>query len=261
LRDTAGCDDAVDLSLIIPFYNPGLAVRSTVQRAAEALEDRGLSFEIIAVSDGSTDESVEALHDVLSGMIRTVVLPVNRGKGFAVRTGFAMARGDWVAFIDADGDIPPEILVPMMERAMATNADIVFGSKRHPESEVSVPVVRRIYSWGYRRLVRRLFHLSVADTQTGVKVLRSEVVAAVLPLVAQERYALDLELFVLADRLGFRTFIEAPVRVEKQYRSTVSLRSVRSILWDTLKIYRRFRSMGAHAPEMSDETRGAQPTS
>lgn len=244
----------VDLSLIIPFYNPGREVRRTAERAAEALAGAGVSCEIIAVSDGSTDDSVQALDGVLPGILRVIELPANRGKGYAIRTGMGLATGDQVGFIDADGDIPAEVLVPMMRTAMATGADIVYGSKRHPQSDVAVSGVRRISSWGYRHLVKRLFDLAVPDTQTGVKIIRRPLVDALLPLVAEERYVLDLEIFVVAQRLGFDAFVEAPIRVEKQYSSTVSLRSVRSIVGDTLKVYWRFRSGRTLRPAREPES-------
>ena len=235
--------DRPDLSLVVPFYNPGPVVRHTVERAGRALERSGVSYEIIAVSDGSTDDSERTLAGLLPGVLETVTLETNRGKGYAVRFGMQRARGRFVGFIDADGDIPPEILSEFVAAA-GQDADIVFGSKRHPASSVEVPLVRRLYSWGYRTLVRALFHLSVPDTQTGIKLVRAEVVEAVLPAMVQERFAFDLELFVLAQRFGFDRFVELPVRVDKQYSTTVSFRSVCSILWDTLNISWRLRSSG-----------------
>src|SRR3984957_3859966 len=248
---------SLDFSLVIPFYNPGPVVRRTTERAARALEGAGLSFEIIAVSDGSTDGSAATLAGLLPGVLRLVALDVNRGKGHAVRVGMAGAAGRLVGFIDGDGDIPPEILGDFVRLAMTTDADIVFGCKRHADSRVTVPLIRKLYSWGYRGLVRRLFDLSVPDTQTGIKVLRAEVVSATLPAMTEERFAFDLELFVLAHRYGFDAFLEAPVQVDKQYSSTVSLRSVGSILWDTLKIYWRFRHSESDPGLPPDGRRGA----
>jgi len=195
----------------------------------------------VAVSDGATDDSTASLAGLLPGVLETVVLERNRGKGHAVRVGMQRARGRLVGFIDADGDIPPEILPDFVAAAHETGADILFGSKRHPGAQVALPWVRRLSSSAYRMLVRVLFHLSVPDTQTGVKLLRAEVASAVLPSMIEERFAFDLELFVLAQRLGYRSFVEVPVRVDKQYTSTVSVRAARTILWDTLKIYWRFR--------------------
>lgn len=249
-----------DLSLVVPFYNPGPVVRRTVERASRALASSGVTYEIIAVSDGSTDDSEQTLAGLLPGVLETVTLETNRGKGFAVRSGMRHATGRFVGFIDADGDIPPEILPEFAAAAAQQHADIAYGSKRHPASSVEVPLVRRLYSWGYRSVVRALFHLSVPDTQTGIKLVRAEVLEAVLPAMAEERFAFDLELFVLAQRLGFDRFIELPVRVDKQYSTTVSFRSVGSILWDTLNIWWRLcRPRASRRPlarlEMETETR------
>jgi glycosyltransferase involved in cell wall biosynthesis len=229
-----------DLTLIVPFFNLGSVVAQTVERAAASLAGCGATFEIIAVSDGSTDQSAAGLSSLLPGVLETVFLEVNRGKGYAVRVGMGRATGRFVGFIDADGDIPPEILADFVAVAKAENPDIVFGSKRHPDSTVAVPLVRRIASLGYRWLIRLLFRLSVPDTQTGIKLLRADVAAAVLPKMVVDRFAFDLEIFVLAKRLGFDAWIDLPVRVDNGYSSTVSFRAARTIVVDTFKIYFRF---------------------
>src|ERR1700728_1595025 len=146
---------ALEISLVIPFYNPGLsALRDTVRRSSQALVAVDAAFEIIAVSDGSTDGSPEGLAEDRSPWLRLVEVPDNRGKGHAVRIGFAQARGEYVGFIDADGEIAPEVLSDLVATARAERPDLIVGSKRHPDSQVRYPVVRRLYSLGYRRLVR-----------------------------------------------------------------------------------------------------------
>ena len=87
-------------------------------------------------------------------------------------------------------------------------------------------MVRRLYSWGFQQLVRLMFDLDVRDTQTGIKVLRREVLEAVLPLMVEQRFAFDLELLVVARRLGFDRFAELPVRIERRFGSTISVRAV-----------------------------------
>jgi glycosyltransferase involved in cell wall biosynthesis len=227
--------------MVVPFFNPGPVVRTTIERAASALAASGVSAEIIAVCDGATDGSERTLEGLLPGVLQTVVLDANYGKGHAVREGMARARGALVGFIDADGDIPPEVLPGFVDRARETGADILFGSKRQRESRAEVPWVRRVSSSGYRLLVRLLFRLAVPDTQTGVKLLRAEVVSRVLPQMVEERFAFDLELFVLAQRAGYTSFVEVPVRVDKQYASTVSAREAGTIVADTLNLFWRFR--------------------
>jgi len=237
----------IDVSLVVPFFNPGPIVRDTVERAAKALEAAGVSYEVIAVSDGSTDGSPAELAGLLPEVLKVVELPENRGKGWAVRTGFALARGALIGFLDADGDIPPEQLTGIVRVAAGGGADIVYGSKRHKGSEVEVPFARRSFTRLYSALIRRMFHLPVLDTQTGVKVMRAEVVRAVLPVMAEDRFAFDLELFVLAHDLGYGSFVAVPVRVEKAYRSTVSLKAGANLAFDSCRIYWRLRVRGRQA--------------
>ncbi len=227
--------------MVVPFYNPGAALRPTIERAVTALSAAGWTFEIVAVCDGATDGSEATIEGRWPGILTTVSYRPNRGKGFAVRTGMAQARGRLVGFIDADGDIPPEVLPELVARAEETGADIVFGSKRAKGSTPHQPWVRRAASSGYRLLVRILFDLEVADTQTGVKLLNGALARALVAEMVEERFAFDLEMFVLARRLGYRQFVEVPVRLDKRYTSTVSLGEARSILVDTLKLFFRFR--------------------
>jgi glycosyltransferase involved in cell wall biosynthesis len=229
----------LELSLVIPFFNPGLVLRTTVERAAAALSAAGIAFEIIAVDDGSIDGSSEHLGG--APVTELVRLAPNRGKGCAVRAGMARARGSLVGFIDADGDIPPEILPDLVTTARKSGADIVYGDKGDPGSNIRVPPVRRAASALSRALVSGLFDLGVSDTQTGVKLLREEVVRAVLPQMEEERFAFDLEIFILAGRSGFGTFVAAPVSVDKRHPSALSVRSARGILSDTLKLFWRWR--------------------
>jgi len=238
--------DATRVSLVIPFYNPGAALRDTVVRSARTLEACGLPFEIIAVSDGSTDGSPETLDGLLPGVLHTVRLPENKGKGEAVRVGFRLAVGEYVGFIDADGDIPPELLTQFVEALRSGETDIAVGSKLHPGSETSSPALRRAYSSGYQLLTKVLFDLPVHDTQTGVKFLGRDVLDAVLPATVERRFAFDIELLVLARQYGFDRVAELPVRIGARSGSTVSLRTVRHILSDTLAIWWRLRVTHAY---------------
>ena len=231
----------VDLTVVTPSYNGADHIAATLAELREALNETGLRNEIILVSDGSRDGTVSRAQSNGDDTLRVLHYERNRGKGYALRTGLARARGEFVAFIDSDGDLDPHELHRFIELMRLYRADLVVGSKRHSLSEVSYPWTRRMMSWGYHVMVRVLFGLKVTDTQTGLKLVRRDVLATVLPRLVEKRFAFDLELLVAARRLGFRRIIEAPVRLNYRFTSTISYGAVRGILVDTAAIwYRRY---------------------
>ncbi len=233
-------DPTLDVSIVVPYYNPGSRLRSTVEHMVRVLDASGMTFEIITVSDGSTDGSPFTLEGFPESVVRRVSFDTNMGKGRALRAGLGMGRGRYLGFIDADGDISPEFLAPFVSVMRSNEPDIIIGSKRHPESSVHYPPLRRLYSWGYQRLIQLLFRLHVKDTQVGIKMVDRKVVADVLPMLRESRFALDLELLVLARRLGYTRIVEAPVRIEERFGSTISLKAVWLLLIDTLGLFVRF---------------------
>jgi glycosyltransferase involved in cell wall biosynthesis/O-antigen/teichoic acid export membrane protein len=229
----------LDFSLVVPFYNPGSHLGGHVREVVHVLEQAGVSFEVLAISDGSTDHSEEQLEEIASEQLTVVRLEENQGKGAALRVGLSMGRGEYLGFIDGDGDLPAGLLTDCLKIIGKDHPDIIFGSKRHPDSDVVYPPMRHLYSWGYQQLNRVLFRLPIRDTQTGVKVIRRDVLAAVLPRMVEKRFAFDLELFVVARQQGFGDFVEMPVVIGQRYTSTVSIRSVRDLLQDTAAIFYR----------------------
>jgi len=231
----------VELTMVMPFYNPGVGVTLAAEKLIEALHGASASFEIIAVSDGSTDGSAKLLESIEDERFRVVTLPTNAGKGNALRTGLAMGRGRYLGFIDGDGDVDPSILASYLALVRTYEPDIVLGSKRHPMSEVHYPRMRHLYSWGYQLLTFALFRTKVRDTQTGLKLIKRDVLAAVLPRMLEKRFAFDLELLVVAKHLGFPRFFEAPIKIDHQFTSTINAGSVRGMLIDTLAIFYRLQ--------------------
>jgi O-antigen/teichoic acid export membrane protein/GT2 family glycosyltransferase len=239
LWDAAASND-MDFTMVVPYYNPGAAVRQQVESLSAVLASTDLRYEIIAVSDGSTDGSERYLESLVDTNVRSVRLEKNSGKGAALRAGLLLGRGKYLGFIDADGDIDPELIRPYIELIRLYEPDIILGSKRHPMSDVQYPPLRVVYSWGYQQLVHMLFHLrGVRDTQTGLKLVRREALVEILPRMLEKRFAFDLELLVVARLLGYRKIFEAPIRITHQFTSTVSWRSVYGTLLDTCTIWYR----------------------
>ncbi|HEX3461555.1 MAG TPA: glycosyltransferase [Acidimicrobiales bacterium] len=235
-----GQSDTCDVTIIVPFYNPGPRFGSHLARVVDVLEASGSTFEIIAVSDGSTEASQQVVGKFEAHGVRLITMANNGGKGSALRAGMADARGRYVGFIDADGDIPASTIPRFLELTRSDDApDIILGSKRHPDSEVVYPLLRHAYSWCYQLLIGILFHLPVRDTQTGIKFVRRDVLSAVVPRMLEKRFAFDLELLVVARHLGYRHVVEAPVEIGERFTSTVSIHAVQGIVLDTLAIFYR----------------------
>ena len=195
------------LSLIVPAYNEGERLASSLTEMAEYLAGAGLDHEIIVVNDGSTDETADVL-ERLSGEqphLRRVGYQPNRGKGHAIRTGVEEARGQYVMFTDADLSIPIGITAEFLQ-ALRDGYDIAIASRWHPASTNAVPppLSRRVMGVIFRWFVRRLVISDVRDTQCGSKAYRAEVARNLFAQQRIDRFSFDAEVIFLAARAGYR---------------------------------------------------------
>jgi glycosyltransferase involved in cell wall biosynthesis len=233
----------VVLSVIVPVYDQESVIAKNVRVICESVSN-GLdgTFEVIVVSDGSIDGTVERmLKSDLPG-VRVLYYDRNLGKGYAVKTGAREAHGRWIGYVDADLDLDPAALPEFVAVAERENLDFVIGSKRHPDSQVHYPRSRVVASWLFQQLVHLLFRLDVRDTQVGLKVFRREVAEQVLPLLLVKRYAFDIELLAVARAFGFSRVEEMPVVLDYQFTGS-GVRSVAVLfaLVDTLAVFYRLR--------------------
>lgn len=104
-----------DLSCAVIAYNEALCVRAVVEELVAALDRAAIRFELVLVDDGSSDETLERMCELAGAdpRIRVVPLPENRGIGGALRAGFDAARGRYVTWVPADGQIGPEVVVDL----------------------------------------------------------------------------------------------------------------------------------------------------
>ncbi len=229
------------VTVVVPSYNPGERVVETVRDIHSAFKELNQNVLVVAVSDGSTDESVGLLDSLHEDWFVHVALPTNVGKGGALLAGFQVASTSYVGFIDADGDIPPGLLPSMFRTAREENADVVFGSKWHPESDVVVSSTRRFVSRAHHVLMLTLFKLDVSDTQVGVKVYKTGSMQDVLHTLKETGFSLDLEIFVSMSAHKLNNFIEMPVTIARSGESTISIRSALGAFLDMLRIFWRSR--------------------
>jgi hypothetical protein len=171
------------LSIVIPAYNEERAIGAVLERmraVGPALQEAGFTdWEVIVVDDGSRDRTAEIVSAYPE--VRLIRHPVNRGYGAALKTGFAHARGEWLAFLDADATYPPESLPDLYRAARASGADMVVGS-RMGRAESEMPLVRRIGNWGFAFLLRVLGSAAISDSASGMRLLRREILERLYPL-------------------------------------------------------------------------------
>jgi len=225
------------LSIIIPAYNEEGKVAKTIKNAYETL-GKFIDLEIIAVNDGSTDNTENELNSLTKRYkaLKIVSYKKNRGKGHAIKQGSKFVTGDYVAFLDADGDISPRHLIKFVEVADKTNADIISGSKYHPLASNNFPFSRKFLSRGYNLLVKLLFNLPVTDTQAGIKLFKTSALEKLAKRMVVKRFAFDLELLVIANKLGMK-IIEVPVRINfSRLKSRIGAKDIKNIIQDTFAI-------------------------
>ena len=132
------------LSVLMPAYNEETIIYANALEAARQISPLADDYELLVIDDGSSDRTKAEIERAAAEnpKIRCISYQPNQGKGGALREGTAHATGDYIAFCDADLDLAPEQLADFIDRMQRENADVVIGSKMHPESKVDYPAIR-----------------------------------------------------------------------------------------------------------------------
>lgn len=236
------------ISVIIPAFRQEKTIKENLLQVSDILNKLKYDYELIVVVDGKIDNTFENAKSTRSSKIKVVGYEHNHGKGYAVRYGMANSKGDIVCFMDAGTDLNPNGLSMLLEYFEWYNADIVIGSKRHPESIVVYPWHRKIISFFSQQYIRFLFGLTVKDTQVGIKMFNRKVIEDVLPRLLVKKFAFDIEILAVAHSLGYKKIFEAPVEIDYDFsgsliKKTLLLEIIRTF-WDTLAIFYRLKILG-----------------
>jgi dolichol-phosphate mannosyltransferase len=233
------------LSLVVPAYRQEKTITENIRILEEVLSQLPYNFEIIVVVDGMIDDTFKVAKKLKSNKIRVYGYEKNWGKGYAVTHGVSKARGDIIGFIDAGMDIDPSSIPIILDYMNFHKADIIVGSKLHPDSIVSnYPAYRAFISFGYRLINKVLFNLRVRDTQVGLKMFRKKVAKRVFSKITVKRFAFDVEVLTVATVLGYTKIYEAPVKLSFKSGSISSKNFWWTsfwTLWDTSAVFYRLR--------------------
>lgn len=206
------------LSLVIPAHNEAKNIPRVVSQAKLVLGDLARAYEIILVDDGSTDGTSDAARKAMgteaAAQLRIITHERKSGYGVTVADGLRAARGDYIAFVDGDGQFALADLVRLADRIHG--ADLVAGIR----AKRADPAFRTVISGTFNVLVRLLYGIDYRDVDCGLKLMRRSVLDAATPIQARSAL-LNTELFFQARRRGLR--IEQ-VEVE-HYPRTSGIRS------------------------------------
>lgn len=244
------------LSLILPCFNEAERLPRTLAAFLAELPQGLGEVEVLVVDDGSTDETFAVARAVAArdARVRVIHSGPNRGKGFAVRTGVLAARGERVVFTDADGSYGPGDVGRIV--AALTDAPVAIGSR--DAALATGPLVRRLTSLLFNRVIQALLCLPFRDTQCGLKGFRRQAALQLFGHARLDGFAFDAELLFLAHRLDLQV-MEVRVRAEERDGSKVklavdALRMLRDVL-----IVRRAAATGLYDPAHLEPGKDGSP--
>lgn len=217
------------LSVIIPAYNEEGRLPKTLREIDKYLSRQFYDSEIIVVSDGSTDKTVEVVKNLMNYIKNLKILDFkeNRGKGFGVRQGMLEARGDYRLFTDADNSTSidqVEKMWPYFEKGY----DVVIGSR-----DVKGAILDPPQPW-WRRLMGNIFRFfshticgtwGILDTQCGFKGFTKKAALDIFPRTKITGFSFDPEVLVIAKKLGYK-IKEIPILWKNDPESKVKFKNM-----------------------------------
>jgi glycosyltransferase involved in cell wall biosynthesis len=191
------------VSVIIPCYNENNTIEKIVQAVRSAKIE---SKEIIVVDDCSQDGTQAVLNERISRMVdRIIYHPVNRGKGAALRSGFAAATGDIILVQDADLEYSPEDYPLLLEPLMSGKADAVFGSRFMGGRPHRVLFFWHMVGNKFLTLLSNMFtNLNLTDMETGYKAFKASVIKSIP--IEEDRFGIEPEITAKLARAGCRIY-------------------------------------------------------
>ncbi|HEX3567142.1 MAG TPA: glycosyltransferase family 2 protein [Acidimicrobiales bacterium] len=193
------------LTVIVPVFNERSTVAEIIRRIRAV--DIPLVVDVIAVDDGSSDGTDKVLAALEDSTVRVLTHPVNQGKGAAIRSALAIARGDLILIQDADLEYDPEDWPRLMDPILRGKARVVYGSRFTGERKNMMPL-----HWIGNRFLSLvtnvLYSSTLSDMETCYKLFDRQAIEGIV--VQSDRFDFEPEITAKVLRRGFRIY-EVPI--------------------------------------------------
>ena len=235
------------ISVCIPMYNENKVIADTARTLSAYMEAHFEDYEILFVSDGSSDGCDNTVRELELPRVRVISYTPNRGKGYAVRTAMLAAVGDVRMFTDADLAYGTEV-ISRVAKAFEEHpdADLVLGSRNlDRDGYEGYTFLRKLASRAYLRVLCMVGGFRLSDSQCGCKAFSAKAAETIFPKCEVDGFAFDFEAILWAEQLGL-VMHEMPVKVIHHGDSKVNvLRDTVKMLGDLRKMKKRIRQANA----------------
>jgi len=181
------------VSIILPCYNEAGHLEKSILLLVEESKNFTFPFEFIFVEDKSTDTTRELLKKMEPYLknAQFVYHNENKGRGAAVKTGFSVAKGNIIGFIDIDLEIGPRYIAQFVEAL--TDNDVAIGNRKYYSDSVVRALIRDSLSNWYRALNKKILKHSYSDTEAGYKFFRREALTDFFKTPSNDHWFWDTE--------------------------------------------------------------------
>ncbi len=231
----------MELSIVIPVYRGGRFIADRLTYLSSYLATTDLSYEILAVDDGSDDDTAAVLSSLSLPRYRPILGVPHQGKFGAITAGMRHARGRCRMFTDADVPFELTAIPYICWLVNRRGIHVVIGDRTMKESvyRSKLGAVRYAATWLFTQFVRHIVTGDLEDTQCGLKAFRGDVADALFDVIKEKGFAGDVELLYVSmkNKLEIKRI---PVRLQNQGASTVRVAHAWDMFWSLVKIRLRY---------------------
>ncbi len=228
------------VAILIPCLNEEKAIARVIRAVPnEVLLQMNYDPQVIVIDNNSNDNTAR----IAAECGASVIVEKRRGKGYALKRGFASLPKDteYVIVIDGDDTYKPAEIPRLLEPLRSNFCDVISGSRLSGKQiRDSLSFSHRLVNWGLSFIVRQFYHANVTDVLTGFFALKKNVVSDILPYLSANDFTIEMELTSKLSKLGF-TIFSVPITYDRrighskihEYKdgSKILLKLVHGIMW------------------------------